>query len=106
MAGWLRAVGAPDLAGMLRATRSGRGGERVYTLADMASDAAGNTAACDGTPSPCRTTKPSSAFSDRPVAAAEESRPPHQRSGVRGRVFACSGILDPCKVDRRVCSIT
>ena len=42
-------LGTADVSGLLRATRAGSGGDRVYTLTYMASDAAGNTATCDVT---------------------------------------------------------
>lgn len=40
-------VGTPDTAGLLRAQRTGSGGDRVYTLTYTARDAAGNAATCD-----------------------------------------------------------
>jgi hypothetical protein len=42
-------VGTPDVAGLLRATRPGGGGDRVYRLTYTASDAAGNASNCDAT---------------------------------------------------------
>jgi hypothetical protein len=39
-------VGTPDVAGKLRAERSGKGPGRTYTLVYEAADAAGNTAQC------------------------------------------------------------
>jgi len=44
MQGWN--TGTPDTAGLLRATRSGSGGARIYTLTYRATDDAGNTAGC------------------------------------------------------------
>jgi len=44
MQGWN--TGTPDTAGLLRATRSGSGGARIYTLMYRATDEAGNTAGC------------------------------------------------------------
>jgi hypothetical protein len=43
------APGTPDVAGMLRATRAGNEGDRVYTLTYKATDAAGNTSTCVAT---------------------------------------------------------
>ena len=45
--GW--SIGTPDTAGLLRATRSGSGGARTYTLTYRATDEAGNAAGCSTT---------------------------------------------------------